>query len=125
MKKIIGLIPSRLGSKRLPGKALADIANMPVIIHVAKRALLSNLLDRVVVCTDSQLIAQKGNEYNVESVITDSTLYFKLYSPVFWSMTGVFFILLMILCINCSTSLGGMLPTSTLKILFSGALIIL
>lgn len=70
MKKIIGLIPSRLGSKRLPGKALADIANMPVIIHVAKRALLSKFLDKVVVCTDSSLIAKKCKEYNIESVIT-------------------------------------------------------
>ena len=35
------------------------------------------------------------------------------------------FILLMILCMNCSTSLGGMFPTSILNTLFSGALMIL
>lgn len=70
MKKIIGLIPSRLGSKRLPGKALADISGIPVIIHVAKRALLSKLLDRVIVCTDSFLIAEKCKEFNVEAIIT-------------------------------------------------------
>ena len=72
MKKIIGLIPSRLGSKRLPGKALADIEGMPVVIHVAKRSLLSNSLDRVVVCTDSQEIADKCNEYNIEVSLTSS-----------------------------------------------------
>ncbi len=70
MKRIIGLIPSRLGSKRLPGKALADIAGMPVIIHVAKRALLSKLLDRVIVCTDSSLIAQKCEEFDIEATLT-------------------------------------------------------
>ena len=56
MKNVIGLIPSRLGSKRLPGKALAKIADIPVIVHVAKRAKLSKLLEKVVVCTDSEEI---------------------------------------------------------------------
>ena len=59
MVNIIGLIPSRLGSKRLPGKALADLSGMPVVVHVAKRALLSNHLNEVVVCTDSQEIIDK------------------------------------------------------------------
>lgn len=71
MTKIIGLIPSRLGSKRLPGKALADIAGMPVIVHVAKRASLSNSLSDVIVCTDSQEIAEKCNEYDISAVLTD------------------------------------------------------
>ena len=51
-----GLIPSRLGSK-VTGKALAKIEEMPVIVHVAKRAKLSTLLNQVVVCTDNQEIA--------------------------------------------------------------------
>ena len=70
MKKIIGLIPSRLGSKRLPGKALADISGMPVIIHVAKRALLSKILDEVIVCTDSKEIVSKCEEFNVKVLLT-------------------------------------------------------
>ena len=70
MKKIIGLIPSRLGSKRLPGKALADISGMPVVIHVAKRALLSKCLDEVIVCTDSLEIASKCEEFSVKVVLT-------------------------------------------------------
>ena len=73
MKKIIGLIPSRLGSKRLPGKALADLSGMPVVIHVAKRALMSKYLDEVIVCTDSQDIIDKCAEYNVKSILTKNT----------------------------------------------------
>ena len=42
MSKIIGFIPSRLNSTRLPGKALAEIEDMPVVIHVAKRSMLSS-----------------------------------------------------------------------------------
>ena len=72
MTKIIGLIPSRLGSKRLPGKALADISGLPVIIHVAKRSLLSKSLSKVIVCTDSDEIYSKCKSYNVDAIMTDS-----------------------------------------------------
>jgi len=72
MKKIIGLIPSRLGSKRLPGKALADISGLPVVIHVAKRALLSKSLSKVIVCTDSDEIYNKCKSFNVDAIMTSS-----------------------------------------------------
>ena len=72
MVNIIGLIPSRLGSKRLPGKALADLSGMPVVVHVAKRALLSNHLNDVVVCTDSQEIIDKCSKFGVKSILTSS-----------------------------------------------------
>ena len=38
-KKVVALIPSRLESKRLPGKALLDIDGYPIIVHTAKRAM--------------------------------------------------------------------------------------
>lgn len=49
---ILGLIPSRLNSKRLKEKPLLNIDGLPIIIHSYKRAKLSNLLDDVIVCTD-------------------------------------------------------------------------
>lgn len=70
MENIIGLIPSRLGSKRLPGKALADLSGMPVVVHVAKRALLSKYLNEVVVCTDSQEIIDICSDFGVKSILT-------------------------------------------------------
>ena len=72
MTKIIGLIPSRLGSKRLPGKALADISGLPVVVHVAKRSLLSKSLSKVIVCTDSDEIYSKCKSYNIDAIITGS-----------------------------------------------------
>ncbi|MDP3412148.1 MAG: 3-deoxy-manno-octulosonate cytidylyltransferase, partial [Polaromonas sp.] len=45
------LIPARLASTRLPGKPLADIAGIPMVVRVAQRALLSGAA-RVVVATD-------------------------------------------------------------------------
>lgn len=52
--KIGALIPVRLASERLPGKALADIAGRPMIAHLLDRVAASHfILDRkdVVVCT--------------------------------------------------------------------------
>lgn len=71
MSKVVGLIPSRLASTRLPGKALADIHGMPVIVHVAIRSKMASCLERVIVCTDSQKIADVCTSYDIESVLTD------------------------------------------------------
>ena len=51
MKKIV-LIPTRLESKRLPGKALLDVDGLPIIVHTAKRSSLAKNVDEVYVCTD-------------------------------------------------------------------------
>ena len=45
------LVPARLASTRLPGKPLADIAGVPMIVRVAQRAALS-AASRVVVAAD-------------------------------------------------------------------------
>ena len=51
--KIGALVPVRLGSERLPGKALLPIGDRPVIVHLLERVFASRHLtpDRVVVCT--------------------------------------------------------------------------
>lgn len=45
------IIPARMASTRLPDKPLADIAGLPMVVRVARRAALSKA-DRVVVATD-------------------------------------------------------------------------
>jgi 3-deoxy-manno-octulosonate cytidylyltransferase (CMP-KDO synthetase) len=69
---IIGLIPVRLESSRLPNKAILEVAGIPMILHVAKRAKLSQSLDRVVVCTDSYKICNMCVENEIEVVLTKS-----------------------------------------------------
>lgn len=49
--KIIGIIPARLSSSRLPNKPMANILGMPMIGHVYFRSKMSNLLDEVYVAT--------------------------------------------------------------------------
>jgi len=68
--KIVGLIPCRLNSSRLPKKALLDIDGLPLIVHTFKRAKLSKKLDRVIVCTDSKEIKQTIEEHGGEAFIT-------------------------------------------------------
>jgi len=54
--KIIGLIPARLKSTRIPEKALADICGLPMVVHTYLRSCYANLLDDVYVVTDSTRI---------------------------------------------------------------------
>ena len=71
--KCIGLIPSRLSSTRLPGKALADIAGMPLVVHTAKRSMMAEHLEEVFVCTDSEKIASACDEYGIKTIMTSET----------------------------------------------------
>ena len=66
----IGLIPVRLESKRLPGKALLDIDGLPLIVHTAKRAQLSKKLHKVYVCTDSTEIIKACVKHNINYIKT-------------------------------------------------------
>ena len=72
MKKILGLIPTRLGSTRLPQKALLEINKLPLIIHTYRRAKLSKLLDDVVICCDDQKILNIAKKYKAKAIMTSS-----------------------------------------------------
>lgn len=63
------LIPARLASTRLPGKPLADIAGVPMVVRVAQRAALSSA-ERVVVAADSASIVEACRTHGVEAVLT-------------------------------------------------------
>ena len=67
---IIGLIPSRLNSKRLKHKPLLEIDGLPIIVHTFKRALLSKKLDKVIVWCDSNKIKDVVEENGGEAIIT-------------------------------------------------------
>lgn len=70
---ILGLIPARLGSKRLPNKPLLPVDGLPIIIHVLKRAHYCKELDRIIVCTDSDKIISIVKSYGFEAIKTKST----------------------------------------------------
>ena len=56
-KKLLALIPARGGSKRVPGKNLAEVCGRPMIEWTIRAATMSNYIDSVVVSTDDSGIA--------------------------------------------------------------------
>ncbi|MDQ8726997.1 3-deoxy-manno-octulosonate cytidylyltransferase [Bradyrhizobium sp. LHD-71] len=63
------LIPSRMASTRLPGKPLADICGLPMIVHVLRRAEAA-AIGRAVVATDAPEIARVVEAHGGEAVMT-------------------------------------------------------
>jgi 3-deoxy-manno-octulosonate cytidylyltransferase (CMP-KDO synthetase) len=56
--KIAGVIPSRWGSTRFPGKSLALIAGKPMVQWVVERVKQAQKIDSVIVATDDVRIAE-------------------------------------------------------------------
>jgi 3-deoxy-manno-octulosonate cytidylyltransferase (CMP-KDO synthetase) len=65
------LIPARMASTRLPGKMLLDIAGLPMIVHVLRRAEAANI-GRVAVATDTPDIAAAVTSHGGEAVMTSA-----------------------------------------------------
>ena len=63
------LVPARLASTRLPGKPLADIGGLPMVVRVAQRAALS-AARRVVVAADHADIVDACERHGVEALLT-------------------------------------------------------
>jgi 3-deoxy-manno-octulosonate cytidylyltransferase (CMP-KDO synthetase) len=65
------LIPARMAATRLPGKPLLDIAGLPMIVHVLRRAEAANI-GRVAVATDTAEIAAAVRANGGEAVMTSA-----------------------------------------------------
>lgn len=63
------LIPARMAASRLPGKPLLDIAGLPMIVHVLRRAEAAGI-GRVAVATDTPEIAAAVASYGGEAIMT-------------------------------------------------------
>lgn len=63
------LIPARMASSRLPNKPLADIAGLPMIVHVARRACQSKA-GEVVVAADDQRIVDACAAHGIRAILT-------------------------------------------------------
>jgi 3-deoxy-manno-octulosonate cytidylyltransferase (CMP-KDO synthetase) len=70
MGKIVGIIPARWGATRFPGKALALVADKPLIQHVWERCRLAERLARVIVATDDRRIAEVALAFGAEVAMT-------------------------------------------------------
>ncbi|MCA9321376.1 MAG: NTP transferase domain-containing protein, partial [Planctomycetes bacterium] len=66
----LGVIPARLGSTRLPRKALLEVEGRPLIAWVVQAALAARELERVLVATDDEAIAAAARDAGVEACLT-------------------------------------------------------
>ncbi len=69
MSRNLIIIPARMQASRLPGKPLADINGVPMIVHVWRRAMAAEA-GRVVVATDAEEILAAVRAAGGEAVMT-------------------------------------------------------
>ena len=69
---VLGVIPARLGSSRLPKKPLLPLAGEPLILWVVRRVAGAGVCDRLVVATDSAEIATVVEHAGFEAVLTSA-----------------------------------------------------
>ena len=72
--KIYGIIPSRFGSSRFPGKPIHVIAGKPLVAWVVEAVKRAHRLDDVVVATDDERIVKAVEECGGKAVMTPSEL---------------------------------------------------
>ena len=72
--KTYGIIPSRFGSSRFPGKPLAILAGKPLVAWVVEAAKKAKSLDEVLVATDDERIAAAVEGNGGRAVMTPSEL---------------------------------------------------
>ncbi|MEM9823701.1 MAG: acylneuraminate cytidylyltransferase family protein, partial [Bacteroidota bacterium] len=64
--KILGLIPARGGSKGIPGKNIKRLGGKPLIEYAIAAGLASRAIERVVVSTDDETIAQLSRQLGAQ-----------------------------------------------------------
>ena len=67
--RILVLIPARMAATRLPGKPLLEMAGLPMIVHVLRRAEAAGI-GRVAVATDTAEIAAAVTAHGGQAVMT-------------------------------------------------------
>lgn len=69
--RTLAVIPARLGATRLPRKPLRLLGGLPLVIRVWERVLSLDVVDRCLIATDSDEVADLVDEHGAEVVMTD------------------------------------------------------
>ncbi|MBF0244779.1 MAG: acylneuraminate cytidylyltransferase family protein [Planctomycetes bacterium] len=64
--RVLGIIPARGGSKGVPRKNLRQLAGKTLLKYTAEAALAASSLDRVILSTEDEEIAEAGRFYGIE-----------------------------------------------------------
>ena len=68
--RVVGVIPSRWGSTRFPGKSLALIGGKPLLAWVVERVRQATRLDEILVATDDERIAAAARACGAAAAMT-------------------------------------------------------
>lgn len=68
--RVLGVIPARLGSTRLPHKPLQLLAGEPLVTRVVQRVRSIGLVDELIVATDSTMVARVAELAGVRVMLT-------------------------------------------------------
>ena len=68
--KILGIIPARYGSTRLPGKALIRVQGKTIIERVYRQVKQSQHLDALIIATDDVRIFNHARKFGAEAAMT-------------------------------------------------------
>jgi YrbI family 3-deoxy-D-manno-octulosonate 8-phosphate phosphatase len=71
---VVAVIPARGGSKGVPGKNLAPVAGVPLVVRAVRAARAAGRVDRVLVSTDDPLIAAAARDAGAEVVLRPAHL---------------------------------------------------
>ncbi len=70
MHSAVGLIPTRFNSRRLPGKSIKLIGDLPMIIHTYRRAKIAKSLDEVYICCDTKEVFDVAKSFKANVILT-------------------------------------------------------
>lgn len=65
-QRVLGIIPARGGSKRLPGKNVMPLQGKPLIAWTIEAGLTATCIDRLILSTDDAEISKVALEYGCE-----------------------------------------------------------
>ena len=73
-KNFIIAIPGRLESSRLPNKLLLELGGKSIITRVLENCLKAFDRNKIIFCTDSEILSHKAKELNIDSIITKNII---------------------------------------------------
>ncbi len=71
--KVLAVIPARMAASRFPGKPLALISGKMLIQHLYEEASKSNLINKVIIATDSSQVAGAAENFGAEVMMTSNS----------------------------------------------------
>lgn len=65
-RKVLAVIPARLGSSRFPGKVLYEFEGKPLLWYIWREVSRAKRIDRVIIATDSREVFDCGEQFGAE-----------------------------------------------------------